>query len=162
MDMEVVAAAQTKGKHVQAQEKKSGGFFARFGEKKFDMPETFNEMVKLNAAMTGANVTYINIVLDEFGNIVRDVCKNGELQEQTDILAMRIAKDVTDAFKTSEFKVCMLASMRSFIPAIWDTRNEQAWLWLWESIDVQLKESLQQPKKYEKHRCSVEGESAAA
>merc|ERR1712084_217640 len=98
------------------------------------MPETFNEMVKLNAAMTGANITYINIVLDEFA----------------DILAMRISKDVTTAFKTSEFKVCMLASMRSFIPAIWDTRHEQAWLWLWESIDVQLKESLKQPPKYEK------------
>merc|ERR1711953_1495369 len=100
---------------------------------------------------TGANITYINIMLDEFANIVRDVCKFGELQEQTDILAMRIAKDVKDPFKTSEFKVCMLASMRSFIPAIWDTRHEQAWLWLWESIDVQLKESLKQPAKYEKH-----------
>merc|ERR1711953_1037950 len=44
----------------------------------------------------------------------------------------------------------MLASMRSFIPAIWDTRHEQAWLWLWESIDSQLKDSLKQPPKYEK------------
>merc|ERR1711953_336006 len=99
---------------------------------------------------TGANITYINIMLDEFANIVRDVCKFGQLQEQTDILAMRISKDVKDAFKTSEFKVCMLASMRSFIPAIWDTRHEQAWLWLWESIDTQLKDSLKQPPKYEK------------
>jgi len=167
---------QNRARTNQTQEKKKrGGFFARFGknqnsegganeseesrdgnqkagtgEKTFDMPETFNEMVKLNAAMTGANITYINIVLDEFANIVRDVCKFGQLQEQTDILAMRISKDVKDAFKTSEFKICMLASMRSFIPAMWDTRHEKAWLWLWESIDVQLKDSLKLPRKYEK------------
>jgi hemoglobin-like flavoprotein len=175
-DKEATVAVQNRARTDQTQEKKSrGGFFARFGkrqnnergtseneesrddnqktgtgEKTFDMPETFNEMVKLNAAMTGANATYINIVLDEFGNIVRDVCKFGQLQEQTDILAMRISKDVKEAFKTSEFKICMLASMRSFIPAMWDTRHENAWLWLWESIDVQLKDSLRQPPKYEK------------
>jgi hypothetical protein len=107
-------------------------------------------MVKLNASMTGANPAYITIMLDGFGDIVRDVCKYGQLQEQTDILAMRIAKDITGSIKTSEFKVCMLASMRSLIPGSWNTRYEQAWLWLWDSIDVQLKESLLLPSKYEK------------
>merc|ERR1719446_214541 len=44
----------------------------------------------------------------------------------------------------------MLASMRSLIPGSWNTKYEQAWLWLWESIDVQLRESLVLPPKYEK------------
>merc|ERR1711933_405376 len=94
---EVIAAVRYKAKANQAREKRRYGFFACFGKKqtileqkhagsiveddessdgkqlsgkvatRFDMPETFVEMVKLNAAMTGANVTYISIVLDEFG-----------------------------------------------------------------------------------------------
>jgi len=119
------------------------------GEKQFDIPETFTEMVRLNAAMTGAKMEYINIMLDEFNNLVRDICKLGQLQEQTDILAMRIAKDTKGQTKTSEFKVCMLAAMRSLIPQRWDTQHEKAWSWLWDSIDTQLKLSLPLPAKYE-------------
>jgi hemoglobin-like flavoprotein len=118
-------------------------------EKQFDIPETFPDMVKLNAAMTGANVGYIDIMLDEFDNLVTDTCRMGQLQEQTDILAMRIAKDVKGVIKTSEFKVCMLAAMRSLIPKRWDTMHEKAWAWIWDSIDTQLKLSLALPNKYE-------------
>jgi len=118
-------------------------------EKQFDIPETFAEMARLNAAMTGANVGYIDIMLDEFDNLVTDTCRMGQLQEQTDILAMRIAKDVKGVIKTSEFKVCMLAAMRSLIPKRWDTMHEKAWAWIWDSIDTQLKLSLALPSKYE-------------
>jgi len=117
--------------------------------KQFDIPQTFTEMVRLNAAMTSANLQYVNIMLDEFGNLVRDTVRLGELQEQTDILAMRIAKDVKGVIKTSEFKVCMLAAMRSLIPKRWDTQHEKAWCWLWDSIDTQLKLALPLPAKYE-------------
>jgi len=119
------------------------------GDKQFDIPQTFTEMVRLNAAMTSANMQYVNIMLDEFGNLVRDTVRLGELQEQTDILAMRIAKDVKGVIKTSEFKVCLLASMRSLIPKRWDTKHEKAWCWLWDSIDTQLKLALPLPAKYE-------------
>jgi len=119
------------------------------GEKQFDIPQTFTEMVRLNAAMTSANIQYINIMLDEFGSLVRDTVRLGELQEQTDILAMRIAKDVKGVIKTSEFKVCMLASMRSLIPKRWDLKHEKAWCWLWDSIETQLKLALPLPAKYE-------------
>jgi len=119
------------------------------GDKQFDIPQTFTEMVRLNAAMTSANMQYINIMLDEFGNLVRDTVRLGELQEQTDILAMRIAKDCKGVIKTSEFKVCMLASMRSLIPKRWDIQHEKAWSWLWDSIQTQLKIALPLPAKYE-------------
>jgi hemoglobin-like flavoprotein len=88
-------------------------------------------------------------MLDEFGNLVRDTCRLGELQEQTDILAMRIVKDVKGVIKTSEFKVCLLAAMRSLIPKRWDMNHEKAWCWLWDSIDTQLKLALPLPTKYE-------------
>jgi hypothetical protein len=100
--------------------------------------------------MIKANFTYINIVLDTFNTIVSDVCTFGQLQEQTDILAMRVYKDCNGSVvKTSEFKVCMLASMRSLIPKRWDTRHEKAWGWLWESIHTELYQSLPKPKQYE-------------
>jgi len=122
--------------------------------KAFDIPETFTEMVKLNAAMTGANMTLINIMLDCFNAIVADIVKTGHLAEETDILAMRIAKDVEvprgGTVKISEFKVCLLASMRSLRGSLWDTKHEKAWNWLWESVAAALHKSLPLPARYEK------------
>jgi hypothetical protein len=124
------------------------------GTRQFDIPETFTDMVKLNAAMTGANMTYINIMLDSFDGIVMDIVKFGQLAEQTDILAMRIAKDVTvtrgSSVKISEFRVCLLASMRSLRGPLWDTKHEKAWNWLWEGVAAALSEALPKPARYEK------------
>jgi hemoglobin-like flavoprotein len=143
--------AAAKGGAKDAESSGKGGAAAEKGstDKQFDIPETFTEMVRLNAAMTGANLGFVNIMLDEFNNLVLDTCRLGQLQEQTDILAMRIAKDTKGQVKTSEFKVCMLAAMRSLIPQRWDTQHEKAWAWLWDSIDTQLKLSMPLPNKYE-------------
>jgi len=119
--------------------------------KQFHVPETFDEMVRLNAAMTSANLQYIGIMLDHFDGLVRDTCQLGQLQEQTDILAMRICKECkAGQYKLSEFKICVLASMRSLIPATWDTKHEKAWVWLADSIEAMIKDSLPLPPKYER------------
>lgn len=120
------------------------------GQKQFDIPETFDDMCRLNASMTGANAVYINIMLDEIGILVEDVCASGELREQTDILSMRIVKDCGGKVKLNEFKTVLLASLRSLIPGRWDTKHEKAWSWLWESISTQLEQSLALPTRYEK------------
>jgi len=142
-------AAAAKGGAADAAAAKGGAAEKGSEGKQFDIPETFTEMVRLNAAMTGANLGFVSIMLDEFNNLVLDTCRLGQLQEQTDILAMRIAKDTKGQIKTSEFKVCMLAAMRSLIPQRWDTQHEKAWAWLWDSIDTQLKLSMPLPVKYE-------------
>eukprot|EP00929_Paragymnodinium_shiwhaense_P010834 TRINITY_DN11581_c1_g1_i1.p1 TRINITY_DN11581_c1_g1~~TRINITY_DN11581_c1_g1_i1.p1 ORF type:complete len:419 (-),score=108.48 TRINITY_DN11581_c1_g1_i1:408-1595(-) len=140
-------AGNAQEEETNYQQKKNNG-------KSFDIPETFTDMVKLNAAMTGANMTYIDIMLDSFDGIVNDIVKTGQLAEQTDILAMRIAKDVVvtggSSVKISEFKVCLLASMRSLRGSLWDTKHEKAWNWLWESVAAALTESLPLPARYEK------------
>merc|ERR1719161_273360 len=43
----------------------------------------------------------------------------------------------------------MLASLRALIPKRWDTQHEKAYLWLWESIETQLKLAMPLPAKYE-------------
>jgi len=139
-----------QGDAAEASASSSNQSSTKQGMSAFDVPQTFNEMVKLNAAMTGSNTNYILIMLDGWNDIVCDVIKYGELREQADILALRIAKDVKEKVKTSEFKVCMMASLRSLIPGRWDTQHEQAWLWLWDSVDALLGASLQLPKKYDK------------
>merc|ERR1711879_712363 len=47
----------------------------------------------------------------------------------------------------------MLASLRSLIPSRWDSKHEQAWSWLWDCLEAQLKESLPMREKYQKAVC---------
>jgi hypothetical protein len=119
-------------------------------KKGFQIPETFDEMCRLNAGMTGANMEYVSIMLSQWDSIVKDIIKRGTLQEQTDVLAMIIAKEVKGSFRTKDFKVCMLASLRSLLPSKWNNDREQAWSWVWDSVQAQLEESLPKPKRYEK------------
>eukprot|EP00927_Polykrikos_kofoidii_P056761 TRINITY_DN5083_c0_g2_i1.p1 TRINITY_DN5083_c0_g2~~TRINITY_DN5083_c0_g2_i1.p1 ORF type:complete len:393 (+),score=103.36 TRINITY_DN5083_c0_g2_i1:78-1256(+) len=128
----------------------AGGGDKSSGKKQFEIPETFDEMCKLNAGMTGANMEYVTIMLSQWDSIIKDIVKRGELQEQTDVLAMIISKEVKGSFRTKDFKVCLLASLRSLLPAKWNNDREQAWSWVWDSVQAQLEESLPKPKKYEK------------
>lgn len=114
------------------------------------IPDTFEGMMRFNAGMTGANMSYIEVVLRSFPSMVADVCSVGTLQEQTDFLALEIRKEVTGDYKTSEFRPCLMASMAALIPQRWNSTCEQAWSWFWESVEAQLQDSLQHAKVHER------------
>jgi hemoglobin-like flavoprotein len=89
-------------------------------------------------------------MLREFGSIVSDVIELGELQEQTDFLALIIRKEVQGQYRTSQFKVCLLASLAALIPNMWNAKFDHAWSWLWDSIEAQLTVSLKTTAQHEK------------
>jgi len=70
---------------------------------------------------------------------------------------MRLAKEVKGSIKVNEFKICLLATMRALIPGQWNVKLEKAWVWLWDSIEVHLRESLPLPNKYGKVVASFVG-----
>jgi len=123
------------------------------GKSNFDIPRDFNEMMRLNAAMTGCNMDYIELVLKYWEIIVNHHIKTGQATELTDILALEIAKELIAGkgiqVKLSEFKVCLLASMRSLMSARWDMQHEKAWSWTWDCVEEQLRESLPARKSYQ-------------
>merc|ERR1712070_135491 len=164
----------------QAASKKSGGFFSRFSATKnqeggsskgkessssakgqgkgsnnnrsWDIPETFKEMVFLNAAMTGSNMSYIEIVESCFENLVNATI-NGDfirLEVESNLMALRMHKDVKGKLNLVEFKTCMLASLRSLLPKSWSISHEHAWSKMWEMVQNVLTKTLPLPGRYEK------------
>lgn len=115
-----------------------------------DIPRTFDEMMKLNAAMTGANFSWIAMVLDSFDKLVETLCKGGDLEVFAHIMAMRFNKDATGKIYLREFQVCMLASLRALLPERWDIAHERAWMSLWERFERDLQQSLPIPRQYER------------
>jgi len=120
--------------------------------KTLEIPQTFREMCALNAGMTGANVSYVAIVEQGFERLVI-ATTNGDqtrVELETNIMALRIHKDVEGKFALSEFKLCMLASLRSLLPKSWSTAHEQAWIAMWDRVEQILAHNIGLPAKYEK------------
>merc|ERR1719506_3084159 len=116
------------------------------------VPTTFPEMFKFNAAVMGFGAsTWMNEVLDCFNNIVTNVANSARLQEECDVLALRIAKVLgTNQVNLGEYKSCMLASLRSLLPEDWDSNHEVAWTWLWENIERLLLQIHGKPRVWER------------
>merc|ERR1719247_3169145 len=89
-------------------------------------------------------------VLDCFDNIVTNVANSARLQEECDILMLRISKVSKGNPNFGEYKSCMLASLRSLLPKDWSTAHEVAWSWLWENVEKLLKSNMGNPPIYEK------------
>jgi len=118
---------------------KSGSGDAR-GGKNTAVPTTFNEMFVFNAAVMGfANNTWMNEVLFSFDAIVRNVSNTYRLQEECDVLSLRIAKCKDTTINLGEYKAVLLASLRSLVPKDWNSAHEVAWSWLWENVERMLK-----------------------
>mmetsp|Transcript_98483 Transcript_98483/g.153896 ORF Transcript_98483/g.153896 Transcript_98483/m.153896 type:complete len:1144 (-) Transcript_98483:100-3531(-) len=115
------------------------------------VPKTYDDMFRFNAAVMGFGTNaWMNEVLGCFDNIVRNVSNSARLQEECDILVLRISKVVSGAVNFNEYKSCMLASLRSLLPKDWSTAHEVAWSWLWENVERLLTKTLGYPRKWEK------------
>ena len=114
------------------------------------VPTTFNEMFMFNGAVMGfGQSTWMNIILDQFDNIVMNVANSYRLQEECDVCALVMAK-YRGTINLGEFKAVMLASLRSLCPKDWDGDHEVSWNWLWENVERMLKNLLGKPQVQEK------------
>jgi len=118
----------------------------------FEVPNTFAEMCQLNATMIGANLSFIKLVQECFEGLVSATVKGdeGRLELESNLITLRLNKDVVGDFRLSDFKTCMLASLRSLLPESWSIAHEQAWIGMWEAVEKIVMSSMALPKKYEK------------
>ena len=91
----------------------------------------------------------MNEVLACFDNIVIDVSNSTRLVEECDFLVCSISKVASGKVMLSEFKSCMLASLRSLLPQDWTTSHEIAWSWLWEDVERTLMKNMGLPARWE-------------
>jgi len=114
------------------------------------VPTTFNEMFMFNGAVMGyGSSLWMNLVLEQFENMVLNVSNSYRLQEECDVLSLVLSK-YKGTINLSEFKAVMLASLRSLCPKEWDSNHEVAWGWLWENVERMLKSLMGKPALQEK------------
>merc|ERR1719478_1281928 len=89
-------------------------------------------------------------VLDCFNNIVTNVANSARLQEECDILVLRISRVAKGNVNFGEYKSCMLASLRSLLPKDWSTQHEVSWSWLWENVERIMTKNMGNPPKWER------------
>mmetsp|Transcript_55859 Transcript_55859/g.102400 ORF Transcript_55859/g.102400 Transcript_55859/m.102400 type:complete len:1124 (-) Transcript_55859:82-3453(-) len=115
------------------------------------VPTTYPEMFLFNSAVMGFGTsTWMAEVLACFNNIVTNVANSARLQEECDVLALRIARVAKGNINLAEYKSCMLASLRSLLPKSWDSAHEVAWTWLWENVERLVLRIHGQPPVWEK------------
>jgi len=128
------------GKEGPVQEKKGG-------LKDMKVPTTFSEMFAFNSAVMGfAGNAWMGEVLLSFDAIVTNVSNSYRLQEECDVLVLRMAK-LKGTVVLSQFKAVMLASLRSLVPKDWNGDHEVAWNWLWENVERMLLAQMGKPQR---------------
>jgi len=133
------------GHEAKSMDDSEGGSF-----RNTSVPTTYTEMFFFNAAVMGfGQSTWMNEVLASFDTIVTNVANSYRLQEECDVLALRIAK-YKGSINLSEYKAVMLASLRSLVPKDWNSLHETAWSWLWENVERMLKALMGKPSLQEK------------
>eukprot|EP00931_Biecheleriopsis_adriatica_P095522 TRINITY_DN6911_c0_g1_i2.p1 TRINITY_DN6911_c0_g1~~TRINITY_DN6911_c0_g1_i2.p1 ORF type:complete len:1051 (+),score=165.50 TRINITY_DN6911_c0_g1_i2:245-3397(+) len=113
------------------------------------IPTTFDEMFLFNSAVMGfGNSLWMNLVLDQFNDIVENVANSYRLHEECDVLSLVLAK-YKGQIHLQEFKAVMLSSLRSLVPQNWDTDHEVAWGWLWDNVERMLMNLMGKPAAQE-------------
>jgi len=92
---------------------------------------------------------WLGEVLACFDTIVTNVSNSARLQEECDVLVLRIARVAKGMVNFGEYKSCMLASLRSRLPKDWSTNHEVAWSWLWENVERMLIKNMGNPPVWE-------------
>jgi hemoglobin-like flavoprotein len=142
---EAKAAAETKA---TAEKEKDAGHHMIGSQ---GVPTTYPEMFRFNAAVMGfGQSSWMSEVLACFNNIVTNVSNSARLQEECDVLVLRIARVLKGELKLAEYKSCMLSSLRSLLPKDWDSSHEVAWTWLWENVERLLLRLHGKPPVWEK------------
>eukprot|EP00438_Fugacium_kawagutii_P013371 Skav216477 [mRNA] locus=scaffold1123:291572:299161:- [translate_table: standard] len=120
------------------------------GQHHIDVPKTFDEMFQWNSAVMGlSGRKWMQEVLNSFTAMVEHISDTKRLQQECNIVSIRIAKTSGDNVSLSEFKSCMLAALRSLLPTTWDTNHELAWNWLWDNVETLLKKTMGKPLLWE-------------
>jgi len=109
------------------------------------VPTTFAEMFVFNAAVMGfGGNTWMSEVLASFDTIVTNVANSYRLQEECDVLSLRLA-NTRGSIVLAQYKAVMLASLRSLVPKDWNSAHEVAWGWIWENVERMLTAQLGKP-----------------
>lgn len=112
---------------------------------------TFQAMFEFNAAVMGfGNSRWLREVVACFHNMVVNVSNSRRLQEECDVVVLRIRKVHKGEVRLSEYKSCMLATLRSLLPKDWDSNHELAWNWLWDNVERMMTNSLTKAMDWER------------
>lgn len=112
----------------------------------------FSELVVMNAGIIGGNMSFTQILLSFFEELLAPVINGqvGEAEVAADIVALRFFREAQGEVQFKEFKTSMLASSRSLLPDTWDTSHETAWIAVWDCIAEHLERALPLPRRYVK------------
>lgn len=114
------------------------------------VPTSYAEMFEFNATVMGfGKHKWLGEVNRCFDDMVKNASNLHRLQEETEVLALRICKTVEGDVTLSMYKSAMLAALRSMLPRTWDPNHETAWNWLWDVIDKHLREILYKPRVWQ-------------
>lgn len=135
--------------HRTLEDSKSSGEPAQSG-RNFAIPTKFQDMFMFNAAVMGfGDRLWMGDALAAFDSIVCNVANSHRVQEECDVLSLRLAR-CRGRIYLEEFKAVLLASLRSLVPKAWDSEHEVAWLWLWGSVEEMLRSQLGKPARFER------------
>jgi len=112
----------------------------------------FNELVTMNAGIISANLSFIQVLLQLFEQLLAPAVNadEGGLDCACDVTALRLFREVPGQVLVKDFQTCLLASARALLPDAWDSKHESAWIAVWTCIADRLEQSLPLPSKYQK------------
>jgi hemoglobin-like flavoprotein len=141
--MGTMGSMKDKAKDAEGGEGEEGEVTEASQQMMQNVPKTYTPMFLFNAAVMGiGDRLWMHEVLAVFDNMVMNASNPARLQEECNVLAVRINKcKLGQSVILSEYKSCMLASLRSLLPKDWSGGHEVAWTWLWENVERLIQDS---------------------